>query len=125
MLKVIKKLLKDNSLFLAIAVTLTITVLSLIKLGVQPISFTYLDKVEHAIAYTTLSFFWLLTFGLTKKKILLVILICVIFGAFIEVLQKTTSYRTFDYVDMIANTIGVLIGYLIFIFFTKKNNLVN
>ena len=125
MLQGIKKLLKANSLLFAILVTITITVLSLIKLGSQPIHFTYIDKVEHAIAYMTLSFFWLLKYGITKVYKIFIIVICIMFGMFIEVLQSTTSYRTFDLVDMIANAIGVVMGYLIFENFIKKKNLIN
>jgi len=123
MLSSIKRLLQRSSLYIAVFVTVFITYLSLAKIGPQPISFNHLDKIEHAIAYATLSFFWLLSFGTTKKKINIIIGVCIAYGAVIEVLQSTTAYRTFDYADMIANAIGVLLGMLFFKFFTKNKNL--
>ncbi len=33
-------------------------------------------------------------------------------GIIIEYLQRATGYRSFEYIDMVANTIGVLAGYL-------------
>lgn len=123
MLMHIKSLLKAKSLLLAIAVTIVIAVLSLIKVGKQPINFHNIDKVEHFIAYAVLSFFWLLALGKTQKSILLLVLVCIFYGMIIEVFQGMTGYRTFDFVDMIANTIGVLIGLFIFLFLIKKKNL--
>ena len=96
MLKGIKKLLKRNSLIVAVVLTIVIVFLSLGKVSGPPINFTYIDKVEHTIAYMTLVFFWLLAFGSSKKTIYLVIILCVLFGVLMEVLQSTTSYRTFD-----------------------------
>ncbi len=125
MLKAIKKLSKRNSLICAVVVTITIAFLSLGKVSGPPINFTYIDKVEHAIAYMVLAFFWLLAFESIKKTNYVVIILCVLFGVLMEVLQSTTSYRTFDYADMLANAIGALIGHFFFKIFTKKKNLVN
>ncbi len=125
MLKRIKLLLRANSLLLAISITIIIAVLSLMKIGKQPINFHSIDKVEHCIAYAVLSFFWVLALGNTQKKRLIVVFFCVFYGVIIEMFQGMTTYRTFDFVDMIANSLGVLIGLLIFLFFIKKKNLVN
>lgn len=125
MQQLIKSLLKDNSLLLAILVTIVIIFLSLIRIGKQPINFNHLDKIEHCIAYATLSFLWLLSLGNTKRRKIIICIMCMLFGMFIEVLQDTTSYRTFDYVDMFANSIGVLIGFIMFIFFVKYDKLTN
>lgn len=119
----IKNLLKGSSLFLAIAVTIIIALLSLMKIGKIPIDFTYTDKVGHCIAYAVLSFFWMLAIGKVQRAILIIIVLCILYGIILEVFQGMTNYRTFDFVDMGANTIGVLIGFLFFIFFTKKENL--
>ncbi|XGA85186.1 VanZ family protein [Polaribacter sejongensis] len=43
------------------------------------------------------------------------------FGIIIEVLQQTlTTYRTGDYKDAIANTVGILLGFIIFNLILKK-----
>ena len=115
-------LLKSNSLILAIFCTLIIGVLSLTRIGTQqPISFKYLDKIEHCIAYSVLSFLWLLAIGKTKSIVFLVVLGCVFYGIIIEVLQGATTYRTFDYVDMVANSLGVIVGYLVLLFLGEEN----
>jgi len=125
MLKHIKNLLKANSLLLAILVTIVIAFLSLLKIGPQPISFNHLDKIEHCIAYATLGFLWLLSKNSTQKTNYIIVVFCILYGILIEVLQSTTSYRTFDYVDMLANSVGVGIGYIIFSFFVKNDKLMN
>jgi VanZ family protein len=112
MLKHIRKLSKDSFRFLAVIITIIIAVLSLIKIGKEPISFSHLDKVEHLIAYFVLSLFWLLSFESRTSKIVVTVLI-VLYGILLEVLQsELTTYRTFDYFDMIANSLGVLLAFL-------------
>ena len=52
-----------------------------------------------------------------------IILGCFIFGIIIEILQGViTSYRTASYLDIVANTIGVLLAVVIFHVFEKKIN---
>ncbi|MDB4098780.1 VanZ family protein, partial [Polaribacter sp.] len=56
-----------------------------------------------------------------KKKKLLVIACCILLGVIIEISQSTlTSYRTGDYYDVIANSLGVLLGLLVFNMLSKK-----
>lgn len=125
MLKIIKTLLKDNILYIAIIITFIIAYLSLIKVGKQPITVKYLDKIEHGIAYATLALSWLLALK-NKVKIATIIIGCIIYGTIIEVLQGTiTNYRTADFYDIIANSIGILIALLIFKVFFEKNKLFN
>lgn len=115
--KLIKLLYKHKYLISAIAITVAIAVLSLVRLGNnQPVSFKNSDKVAHFIAYFVLTFFWLLAslkFKSIKKTH--VVLLCLLFGIIIEVLQsEMTSYRSCEYLDMVANLVGVLVGLLIF-----------
>ncbi|WP_272150529.1 VanZ family protein [Tenacibaculum aiptasiae] len=122
MLKIIKNLLKDNFITIAIFVTTSIAILSLIKIGPQPIQINNLDKYEHLIAYFVLSFFWLLALRKTKINDLIIVFACVLYGIIIEALQVTmTSYRSGDVLDIIANTTGILIAYIIYFLFFKKN----
>lgn len=119
MLKRIKKLLEHNILALAIIATLIVAVLSLtaipkINLGLEIKSG---DKFLHILAYFTLSTVWLLAL---RKKLnnkysrLLLIFSLVIYGIVLEVLQGgITTYRTGDFFDVIANTIGILLAVLV------------
>ncbi len=68
------------------------------------------DKISHFIAYSVLMFnAGLLTFK-SKRNFRLAILICLGFGALIEVVQHFVPGRFMSGYDMIANSLGVLIG---------------
>ena len=118
MQKLIKALFKDNILFIAISITLFIGYLSLKKIDYLPVQLSHSDKVYHAIAYFSLGLTWLLSFpkSLQKKKLKYAIVIsCVIYGIVIEVLQGTlTAYRTASLLDILANTVGVIVAMMIF-----------
>lgn len=124
MLKRIKNLLKDNIFIIAIVVTVSIAYLSLIKMPkYSPIVISHIDKIQHAFAYFTLTTCWLFSFykKVPSRKYFIVIA-CIIFGIIIEVLQsELTIYRTGDYLDVLANTLGVLLGLTIFNQILKKN----
>ena len=122
MLKRIKNLLKDNLKTIAVLITIGIAIVSLIKIEVQPIQINNLDKYEHAFAYFVLSFTWLLAFNRSKINKLVIVVCCFFFGIIIEALQVTmTSYRSGEYLDIVANTTGILIAYITYFLFFKKN----
>ena len=125
MLKPIKSLLEDNAIYIAIFFTISITIGSLVKsdfIVVKSISVS--DKIYHLIAYFLLMLSWLYVFckkETLQKNVKYVILGCIIFGIIIEILQGIiTSYRTASYLDIVANTIGVLLAVVIFHVFEKK-----
>lgn len=121
MLKPIKILLKDNMIYIAIVVTVAIIYLSLAKLPKTIISFRHIDKFYHSLAYFTLTLSWLLSFYKKPKSKYLIIILCIILGIVIEILQAyLTIYRTGDYLDILANTIGVFLAFFIFNLFFKK-----
>ena len=77
------------------------------------------DKIGHLIAYSVLSF--LIFVGLSKEgsiskfKILFIILLCTLYGVFLEFVQYTFyPNRFFDLWDAAANFIGSVIGFLTF-----------
>ena len=122
MQKPIKNLLRDNGIWLAIASTLGIAFLSLMRTkGFPVVHISNIDKLFHAIAYLVLTLSWLLTFKKRQYKYY-ILLACIISGIFIEVLQtKLTTYRTGDFIDILANTAGALLAFLFFTqFFEKK-----
>jgi VanZ family protein len=125
MLKPIKSLLEDNAIYIAIFFTISITIGSLVKsdfIVVKPISVS--DKAYHLIAYFLLMLSWLYVFckkETLQRNVKYIILGCIIFGIIIEILQGViTSYRTASYLDIVANTIGVLLAVVIFHVFEKK-----
>ena len=122
MQKRIKNLLKDNIKRIAILITVSIAILSLIKIDIQQPQINNLDKYEHAFAYFVLSFVWLLAFKKSKINKLTIVFCCFFFGIIIEALQVTmTSYRSGEYLDIVANTTGILIAYITYSLFFEKN----
>ena len=80
-----------------------------------------IDKVYHLIAYLTLTLCWLFSFYRKPSLKYIIIILCILFGIIIEILQSTlTVYRTADYKDIIANTVGIVLGLLIFNQIIKK-----
>ena len=115
-----KPWLKDKIFIVAFLVTFAILYLSLKKMPNSDINISHLDKVQHSIAYFILSISWLFAFAKKRNKITIVAA-CILFGILIEILQQTlTNYRTGDYLDVIANSAGVLLGLLIFNQISKK-----
>jgi len=125
MLKPIKSLLENNAIYIAVFITISILFGSLVKsefIVVESISVS--DKTYHLIAYFLLMLSWLYAF-LKKEKfqehVKYIILGCFVFGIIIEILQGIiTSYRTASFLDILANTIGVLLAVVIFHVFEKK-----
>ncbi len=120
MLQNIKKLLADNSLWIAIITTISVTILSLVALPKIDLGLNLKsgDKYLHVIAYFVLSFFWYIALrkklNNTRYKIA-VILSIILYGIILEGLQGgLTSYRTADWHDAIANTLGVLLAVISF-----------
>jgi len=114
-------------LLIAASLTIGIIFLSLIRVNNLPdLKVKEMDKFYHAIAYFTLTLSWLSFFQIKNSTLklnffLLIITALTIFGIVIEVLQRVvTNYRLFDYQDMIANTIGVLIAAFLFLAIRKK-----
>jgi VanZ family protein len=127
MLKFIKSLLENNAIYIAVFFTISILFGSLVKpefIVVESISVS--DKTHHFIAYFLLMLSWLYAFFKKEKfqeNVKYLILGCFIFGIIIEILQGViTSYRTASYLDIIANTLGVLLATVIFHVFEKKIN---
>lgn len=69
------------------------------------------DKLGHGLAYAVLAYWWATLFpGLARRVLLAAVLLAV--GIGIEFLQRWTGYRTFDYYDMLADAVGIAIGWL-------------
>jgi len=117
----IKSLFKDKLFIIAIIITISITYLSLKKVPKIETGINNVDKIYHLIAYFTLSISWLFSFYRKPLLKYVIVIACILFGIIIEVLQQTlTVYRTGDYKDALANTLGILLGLLVFNLILKK-----
>ncbi|MDO8990402.1 MAG: VanZ family protein [Sideroxyarcus sp.] len=76
----------------------------------EPVSFHGVDKLEHLLAYATLML-WFCQIYLDQQMRIRLFAGFVIMGIGIEFLQSMGGYRNFEYVDMLANTLGVLFGW--------------
>lgn len=123
MQRLIKNLLAPK-LILSLALLYSIGILyaSLMRTeGLPKVNFEQADKVFHFIAYLGLSLLWYFYYiscnlgeHLRKKPFLIIGLLVIAFGILIEVLQDvTTEYRTIDSLDVLANSLGVLVAYII------------
>jgi len=117
-----KNLFKDNFfLIAAFVITIVISCLSLIKTPKIDTGFSNIDKLYHLFAYFTLNLFWLFSFYKKSSLKYFIVLACLIYGILIEVIQHTlTTYRTGDYKDAIANTLGSIFGLIVFNQIKKK-----
>jgi VanZ family protein len=125
MLKHIKVLLEDNAILIAIFFTISITIGSLVKSDVIAVEIVSIsDKTIHFIAYFFLMLSWLYVFFKKKsfsKNVKFIFIGCIVFGIIIEIIQGvTTTYRTLSFLDVAANTLGVLFASTVFHFFEKK-----
>ena len=116
MLRGIRSWLEPSSLWIALFGTICVVALSLTKIGayVPTHDVNHLDKVMHFGAYFVLTVFWLFALKNGRKRFtrsLLVALGLVLLGIILEVIQGVfTSYRTFDWWDALANSLGVLVA---------------
>lgn len=118
-----------NKTFLAVLWNVVILVFCLINLSnineVQKISIPNIDKIVHFIFYTTSSFLW--SWALLKQNasnyklnLLLIILGLILFGLLIEFLQDVLpTKRSFEWLDVACNTLGVLFGTTSYLVYTK------
>ncbi len=83
--------------------------LSLMPQPPQPLTFDYSDKLEHMLAY----FFLMAWFSIAYRGKLRAVFAggFAAMGVVIEILQGLSGYRQFEFLDMAANTAGVLLAW--------------
>ncbi|SDW26987.1 hypothetical protein SAMN05444411_101395 [Lutibacter oricola] len=106
-------------LITAILITAAITVGSLISIQSSiKINVTNSDKLVHFGAYAILTLNWLLVIknhSNLRKKVVFVAFSVLIYGIVIEALQGAlTAYRQADYLDILANSVGIITAVLVF-----------
>lgn len=67
------------------------------------------DKVEHFIAYGSLTYWWGMLYPQRMQR-WLTCLLFILMGIGLEFAQRATGYRVLDVFDMAANTVGALLG---------------
>lgn len=116
LLKEFKFSFQNNLRILAIATAMLIFILSLLQIEDGRLSLIN-DKIMHFGAYLFLS---LLVFKASQStKSLYLIMIMFLMGFFIEILQGNSGLRNFEYMDIIANSLGILGGFLIYLLANK------
>lgn len=77
-----------------------------------PLPFSYADKLEHGFGYASLSL-WFCQIYLHGRQRAVVTVALIAFGIMLEFLQGLSGYRMFEVADMLANSLGVLLGFLL------------
>ena len=104
------------ALVLAVLWTLLISTSCLLPASsFKPFSFDttiLIDKLVHFTLYSVFFVLWSLALGLKKKRQLFILMaVSITFGVLIEILQATMSLgRSYELDDIIANTIGSVLG---------------
>ena len=107
---------QNNLRVLAIAFAMLIFIFSLVQIDTSEISI-FNDKILHFLAYFCLANFVLKASETTKVSYLLIIIFSM--GVLIEIIQGNLGLRYFEYMDIIANSLGILAGFLIYIMRNK------
>ncbi|WP_262711462.1 VanZ family protein [Chryseobacterium sp. SNU WT5] len=89
----------------------------LLKPGVENVEYSWMfpgiDKLVHLSIFAFLGFFFMMT--VPKIKFFYFLQIMMIYGMLTEILQDEMHWgRSLEGLDLIADMIGVLIGYFIF-----------
>lgn len=80
------------------------------------------DKVNHFIAFSGFTFFWLFQ----SQRVWLIIVLAAVYGIAIEFWQGILPldfHRGFDWYDAVADTIGGFIGYFIWLTFNQLSKI--
>ena len=120
---ILKLLSKINLKLLAISYTLLIVVLSLspIPRSIPSFKFFEMDKLIHLTMYFILILLWGINLISFKFSLIKILFLTIFFGLLMETLQYLLPFgRNFDLGDIIANSVGAIIGIIILLFYKKK-----
>ncbi len=74
--------------------------------------FTDSDKVEHMTAYGSMMFWFAQLISGSRQRLFAGVGL-VVLGIVLEILQGLSGYRDFEYMDMVANSAGVVLGWVL------------
>lgn len=86
-----------------------------------------IDKWQHTFAYFVLSFSFLLAFWksgkLTTKASWIILILSAAYGLTLEYVQFFFfSYRYFEWFDALANMLGAVLGYILFMLWSRRKS---
>lgn len=125
------KYIYNNALLLAITWTMVIFGLCCMPGQYIPtnnwLELLSFDKFVHASIFFGMVSLWLVFLHHKQKlstiNVLIVLLICILYGGLLEIMQATVfSQRSADWQDFIANSFGCVVAYY---FFVKKQHLLS
>lgn len=97
---------------------LVVVVLSLLPQDQTVIQVPFTDKVAHFITYMFLTFIALIS-STQKHSVLMILALQILIGVCVEFAQSFTPDRTPELLDVLANSLGVLVGALLYFLFRK------
>lgn len=94
---------------------LTLSLVALISMLAIPSKqiFQWQDKLSHLVVYMVLFWLLLLAYGKQWRLMSLGVLLA-FFGGLIEVAQSFTGYRQAEWLDLLANILGILVAALFY-----------
>ena len=87
-----------------------ITILSIHEVNLES-STNFLDKALHFLCFTYLTLITWLSRILNKDLHVYVIVLA--YGILIEIVQRFLPYRSFEYLDIFADSVGIIAGLII------------
>lgn len=120
MMQGIKNLLRPKVVFyVGLAYSIFLTILLLSPAQDIPVPIEASDKVAHIAVFFFLTLIWLLYFklksGNEKMKPYWTPFVILIYGIIIEIIQGLLiASRTADGWDILANSVGILVGWFVF-----------
>lgn len=109
-----------NTKYPAILWTILIFILCTIPSKDIPLPSSLNDKSKHFIAFAGFTFFWLFQ----SSRYWLILIIAVLYGIGIEFWQAAlpeSFHRGFEWYDALADSIGGVVGYFIYLIYKKIN----
>ena len=104
------KRLRLHGIWRAVGIALIATVLTLSLMPIEADLGENRDKLWHFLAYGTLMFWFGMLIPARRRQLVIALAFCAM-GAGVEFLQDMTPYRSYELADMMANSVGVLIGW--------------
>ncbi|WNC71170.1 VanZ family protein [Thalassotalea psychrophila] len=106
----LKKVTRFHFKVLFVVCLLSVSYLALMPIAELPNISSY-DKANHFIAFFVLSV--LQSFCYTKSRNVNVMAWLFVYGMLLEVLQGTTTFRHFSYLDLLADVFGIVVGLIL------------
>ena len=97
---------------------LVVVISSLLPQDQISIQIPFTDKVVHLLTYFILTFIALLSSN-QKHSLLTILAIQILIGVCVEVAQSFIPGSTPEFLDVLANSLGVLFGALVYFLFRK------